>query len=171
MAAVPDEVGAGGEATVTRSRFVISEKALKAPAVAPVKGKAHKRQGTGAKTSNCQQLLGHHLRHRTRAVTSCRSSNFSLHTTLHSVTAEVSLESATWMPRHVQRAVGAWPVKRPVWWTCSIADWHRDVLNVGHVSWSVDGRYLLSRSDSQPHVLWVWDIVRVKLAAALVLCR
>ena len=48
MGAGPEEAEAGGEATVTRSRFVISEKALKPPAIAPPKNKAHKRHGIGA---------------------------------------------------------------------------------------------------------------------------
>ena len=48
MAAAPEEAAAGREAAVTRSRFVICEKPLKPPAIAPPKTKAHKRQGIGA---------------------------------------------------------------------------------------------------------------------------
>jgi hypothetical protein len=55
MAAGPEETEASGEPTVTRSRFVISEKALKPPVVAPAKGKAHKRPGIGADTAAAWQ--------------------------------------------------------------------------------------------------------------------
>ena len=47
-AAPGDDAGAGGGQTVTRSRFVISEKTLKPPTVAAPKSKAHRRQGIGA---------------------------------------------------------------------------------------------------------------------------
>ncbi len=47
MAAPGEGAGATGEQTVTRSRFVISEKPLKPPTVAAPKSKAHRRQGIG----------------------------------------------------------------------------------------------------------------------------
>ena len=61
MAAASEDVGVGGEQTVVRSRFVISEKPLKPPTIAAPKNKAHKRQGIGAvpllTTDSGQQLV------------------------------------------------------------------------------------------------------------------
>ena len=60
MAAAKDDGAAGGEQTVTRSRFVISERALKPPTVAAPKRKAHKRQGIGAVMHTSHDQLPSH---------------------------------------------------------------------------------------------------------------
>ncbi|KAL5728427.1 hypothetical protein ACHQM5_001513 [Ranunculus cassubicifolius] len=39
---------------------------------------------------------------------------------------------------------------------------------VGLLSWSKDSRYLFTRNDSMPTVLWIWDIHHLELAAILV---
>ncbi|KAL6980911.1 hypothetical protein U1Q18_022547 [Sarracenia purpurea var. burkii] len=39
---------------------------------------------------------------------------------------------------------------------------------IGLMSWSNDSRYICTRNDSMPTVLWVWDIHRLELAAILV---
>lgn len=39
---------------------------------------------------------------------------------------------------------------------------------VGVMSWSADSRYLLTRNDNMPTVLWIWDISRLELAALLI---
>ncbi|PIA50340.1 hypothetical protein AQUCO_01300824v1 [Aquilegia coerulea] len=39
---------------------------------------------------------------------------------------------------------------------------------VGLLSWSKDSRYLFTRNDSMPTVLWIWDIHQLELAAILV---
>ncbi|XXG77916.1 hypothetical protein AAC387_Pa08g1969 [Persea americana] len=39
---------------------------------------------------------------------------------------------------------------------------------VGLLSWSYDSQYLLTRNDSMPTVLWIWDIRHLELAAILV---
>ena len=53
----------------------------------------------------------------------------------------------------------------------AVEAWPQPVAHAGHVSWSVDGRYLLARGDGQPHVLWIWDVPAARLAAVLLLCR
>lgn len=40
-------------------------------------------------------------------------------------------------------------------------------LGAGTVAWSHDGSYVLTRCDSMPSALWVWDTARLELAALL----
>ncbi|GAB4821177.1 hypothetical protein N2152v2_008223 [Parachlorella kessleri] len=40
-------------------------------------------------------------------------------------------------------------------------------LGVGCISWSHDGSYVLTRCDSMPSAVWVWDTSRLELAAVL----
>lgn len=39
---------------------------------------------------------------------------------------------------------------------------------IGLVEWSINGRYILSRSDSMPSVLWIWDMSCLSLFALLI---
>ncbi|KAJ4786647.1 WD repeat-containing protein WRAP73 [Rhynchospora pubera] len=39
---------------------------------------------------------------------------------------------------------------------------------IGLMSWSCDSQYLLTRNDSMPTVLWIWDICRLEPAAVLI---
>eukprot|EP00911_Craspedida_sp_UC1_P002576 UC1_evm2s1909 len=40
-------------------------------------------------------------------------------------------------------------------------------LGVGWMSWSHDSKYLATRNDNAPRVLWVWDVARLRLCAVL----
>mmetsp|Transcript_26839 Transcript_26839/g.43836 ORF Transcript_26839/g.43836 Transcript_26839/m.43836 type:complete len:432 (-) Transcript_26839:209-1504(-) len=39
---------------------------------------------------------------------------------------------------------------------------------VGILLWSSDGRYLLTKNDSQPNALWIWDNTRLSLSSLLI---
>merc|ERR1712240_727974 len=41
-------------------------------------------------------------------------------------------------------------------------------VGVGLLEWSSCGRYMATRCDNLPSVLWVWDLERVRLAALMV---
>lgn len=44
-------------------------------------------------------------------------------------------------------------------------------MGMGSVLWSFDGSYFVTRCDSLPTTVWVWDTTRLELAAVLVHCR
>ena len=45
---------------------------------------------------------------------------------------------------------------------------NNDPVAVSHCAWSSDCRYMASRCESMPRVLWIWDTTRLGLAAVLV---